>query len=56
MNENQEKLITKALDILEKRATDPDRATGVRIAYNSAIAIITSALLGKEEVLNQFDY
>lgn len=44
------------LKILEKRATDEARSPEVRNAYNTALILVLSALEGREEIINQFDY
>lgn len=59
MNErvyNVERLVHRACEILEKRATDPNRSVEQRMAYNSALCMVLYALGENEECLNQFDY
>ena len=56
MNERQTELINYALKIIEKRATDPDRTTAQRIAYDSALCMLLYAINEDEECLAQFDY
>lgn len=56
MTDNKERLIKKALAIMEKRAKDPNRTIAQRSAYDSAIIMICYALAESEENLNQFDY
>ena len=54
--DKQSALIDKALKIMEKRACDENRSSESRMAYNSAICMITYALQENEECLDQFDY
>lgn len=51
-------LLNYALAILANRAKDVDNRylRGERIAYNSALSIITAALENNEEVLKEYDY
>lgn len=44
------------LEILERRATDENRSIEVRNAYNTALILVLSALEGKQEIINQFNY
>lgn len=55
LNENQERLIDKVCEILEFRATDPNRKVDMRIAYNSALIMLSYALQENEECLHQFE-
>ena len=54
--DKQSALIDKALKIMEKRACDENRSSESRMAYNSAICMITYALQANEECIDQFDY
>lgn len=58
MNErlvNVERLVYRACEILEKRATDSSRTREQQMAYNSALCMVLYALGENEECLNQFD-
>lgn len=55
LNENQERLIDKVCEILEFRATDPNREADMKIAYNSALIMLLYALDENEECLCQFE-
>lgn len=56
MNERQYELLLYAMQIMETRATDPDRPVETRIAYDSALCMIGYALNENLECLAQFDY
>lgn len=52
----ENELMIYALEILRKRANDPDRTPEQRNAYRSAISMIEYATEGNYECLAQFDY
>lgn len=56
MDKSKLRLVERACEIIEKRATDTDRDYRERFAYNSALVMILYALEENEECLNQFDY
>lgn len=49
-------LLDYALEILRKRANDPNRTPEQRIAYGAAVDMIECATKGNYECLTQFDY
>ena len=51
-----EQLIFYALDILKARADYWEKNEPMYAGYNSAVAILTAAIKGQEEILRQFDY
>lgn len=55
LNDNQERLINKVCEILEFRATDPNRQVDMKIAYNSALIMLLYALKENEGCLHQFE-
>lgn len=56
---NEQERINFCLDymanILEYRATDKNRDASARMAYNSALIMLLSAMQGKSEIISQFD-
>lgn len=56
LTERQHELILKALEIMERRATEEGRSVDSKQSYNSAICMICYALSENEELLNQFNY
>lgn len=55
MNENQERLIDLAIEIMTKRANDPNRNSSTRTAYNNAVTMLNYVLEENEEYLRRFD-
>ena len=52
----ENELMNYALEILRKRANDPNRTPEQRIAYGAAVDMIEYATEGNYECLAQFDY
>lgn len=52
----ENELMNYALEILRKRANDPDRTVDQRATYLTAVMMIEYAIEGNYECLAQFDY